>query len=144
MSFLSDIRWIKIWVLTKLSKSKWLNARKIHLVQWPNNILIKDDKKATRVLAIFMFYETRQKKQKIFKVLSCVIYTIISNYVCIDYLVSEIFFKWTTSWFRWELQTSKQKLWQHIGNWNSISVNEFDVLSWFFEEQGFFCHIKLS
>ena len=37
-----------------------------------------------------MFYDTRQKKpKKILKVLSCVIYTIIRDYVCIDYLVSE-------------------------------------------------------
>ena len=39
------------------------------------------------MLASFMFYETRQKKpKKISRVFSCVIYTIISNYVCIDYL----------------------------------------------------------
>ena len=49
-------------------------------------------KNNTRVFALFMFYETR-KKIKNFKVLSCVIYTIISNYVCIDYLGSKIFFK---------------------------------------------------
>ena len=37
-----------------------------------------------------MFYETRQKKTKrIFKLLSCVIYTIIRNYVFIDYLGSD-------------------------------------------------------
>ena len=47
-------------------------------------------KKKARVLELFMFYDTRQKKpKKILKVLSCVIYTIISNYVCIDYLGSE-------------------------------------------------------
>ena len=44
----------------------------------------------TGVLALVIFYETRQKKTKKFlKLLSCVIYTIISNYVCIDYLGSE-------------------------------------------------------
>ena len=36
-----------------------------------------------------MFYETRKNPRKVFKVLSCVTYTIISNYVCIDYLASE-------------------------------------------------------
>ena len=36
-----------------------------------------------------MFYETRKNPNKVFKVLSCVIYTIISNCVCIDYLASE-------------------------------------------------------
>ena len=33
-----------------------------------------------------MFYETRKNHKKVFKVLSCVISKIISNYVCIDYL----------------------------------------------------------
>ena len=34
-----------------------------------------------------MFYETRADNPgKNFRVLSCVIYTIIKNYVCIDYL----------------------------------------------------------
>ena len=36
-----------------------------------------------------MFYETRKNTKKSFKVLSCVIYTIINNYVCIDYLACE-------------------------------------------------------
>ena len=49
-----------------------------------NKILLKPD---TRVLALVMFYETRKiNAKKMFKVLSCVIYTIISSYVCIDYL----------------------------------------------------------
>ena len=39
-----------------------------------------------RVLALLIFYETRKNPKKVFKVLSCVIYTIIRNYVCIDYL----------------------------------------------------------
>ena len=37
-----------------------------------------------------MFYENREKNaKKMFRVLSCVIYTIKSKYVCIDYLGSE-------------------------------------------------------
>ena len=36
-----------------------------------------------------MFYETRKNPKRVFKVSSCVIYTIIRNYVCIDYLDSE-------------------------------------------------------
>ena len=36
-----------------------------------------------------MFYENRKNSKKIFKVLSCLIYTIIRKYVCIDYLGSE-------------------------------------------------------
>ena len=43
----------------------------------------------TRVLELLMFYETRNNPKKYFKVLRCVIYTIISNYVCIDYLACE-------------------------------------------------------
>ena len=43
-------------------------------------------KNRTRVLALLNFYETRKNPKKAFKVLSCVIYKIISNYVFIDYL----------------------------------------------------------
>ena len=46
-------------------------------------------KQNTRMLAISIFYETRKNPKKVFKVFSCVIYIIISNYVCIDYLSSE-------------------------------------------------------
>ena len=46
-------------------------------------------KNNTRVLTLLMFYETRNNPKKAFKVLSCVIYKIISTYVCIDYLASE-------------------------------------------------------
>ena len=51
-----------------------------------SKILFKDN---TRVLALVMLYENRKKTRKIFRVLSCVIYKIISKYVCIDYLGSE-------------------------------------------------------
>ena len=44
----------------------------------------------TRVLALVMFYESREeKKRKMCRVLSFVIYTIIRKYVYIDYLGSE-------------------------------------------------------
>ena len=47
-------------------------------------------KKNTRVLALVIFDENRKKStRKMFRVLSCVIYTIIVKYVCIDYLGSE-------------------------------------------------------
>ena len=50
-------------------------------------ILFKDN---TRVLALVVFYENREKNTgKMFRVLSSVIYTIISKYVCIDYLSTE-------------------------------------------------------
>ena len=47
-------------------------------------------KKTPRFLALFVFYETRKNPKKDFKVLSCVIYTIISNFfVLIIYLVNQ-------------------------------------------------------
>ena len=43
-----------------------------------------------KMLALLIFDETRaDNTKKYFKVLSCVLYTIISNYVCIDYLACE-------------------------------------------------------
>ena len=36
-----------------------------------------------------MFYETKKNPKPIFRVLSCVIYTMIKKYVCIDNLGSE-------------------------------------------------------
>ena len=50
-------------------------------------------KNNTRVLVILMFYEIRKNPKKSVKMLSCVIYTIISNYVCIDYIACVCFFK---------------------------------------------------
>ena len=45
----------------------------------------------TSVLALLMFYDTiGVKPNKYFRVLSCVIYTIIGNYVCIDYLACQL------------------------------------------------------
>ena len=47
--------------------------------------------KKTRVLALVVFNELgNTNTRKMFKVLSCVIYTIIDRYVCIDYLGTEI------------------------------------------------------
>ena len=52
-----------------------------------NTILMK---KNTRVLALVIFYESGNiNPRKMFKALSCVIYTIIDKYVCIDYLGTE-------------------------------------------------------
>ena len=52
-----------------------------------SKILLKDN---TGVLALLMFYEDRGVNTgKMFRVLSFVIYTIISKYVCIEYLGSE-------------------------------------------------------
>ena len=50
-------------------------------------LMIRD----TRVIALVAFYELgNNNPRKMFKVLSCVIYTIIDRYVCIDYLGTEI------------------------------------------------------
>ena len=53
------------------------------------HIRAKLSKKKTRVLALLMSYETRKNDGKYFKVLNCVIYKIINNYVCIGYLSCE-------------------------------------------------------
>ena len=45
-------------------------------------------KKKTRVLALIMFYDTRAENIA-YRVFSCVIYSIIKNYVCIDYLAHQ-------------------------------------------------------
>ena len=48
-----------------------------------NTILLKN----TRVIALVIFYEIgKTNPRKMFRVLSCVIYTIIDKYICIDYL----------------------------------------------------------
>ena len=48
-------------------------------------------KKNTSVLELIMFYETREDNtKKSFRVLSYVIYTIIKNYVCFDYLACQL------------------------------------------------------
>ena len=47
-------------------------------------------KRDTRVIALVVFYELGNfNPRKMFRVLSCVIYTIIERYVCIDYLCKE-------------------------------------------------------
>ena len=44
-------------------------------------------KKHTWVIALVMFYETKTKPPtQVYMVLSCVLYSIIENYVCIDYI----------------------------------------------------------
>ena len=64
--------------------------RNTHLVQIPFHILIKRYRKNTRLLALVIFYENGGKFiRKLFRVFSCVIYTITGRYVCIDYLGSE-------------------------------------------------------
>ena len=45
-------------------------------------------KKKSRVFTLLMFYETRAENIS-YRVLSCVIYNIINNYVYIDYLARQ-------------------------------------------------------
>ena len=49
------------------------------------HVITTSEKNNTGVLALLLFYETSQNLNKYFRVLSRVTYTIISNYVCIDY-----------------------------------------------------------
>ena len=50
-------------------------------------IEVKLEKNNTSVLALIFFYETTaDNTKKAFRVFSCGIYTIIENYVCINYL----------------------------------------------------------
>ena len=69
------------------------------------------------MLGLLIFYETRQNPKKVFKVLSCVIYTKISNYICIDDLackprrrdelpvaIGEGFKHGKKLWKNWELE----------------------------------------
>ena len=52
------------------------------------NVILK--RPNTRVIAFIFNYEHgRYSTRKMFKVLSCVVYTIIDKYVCIDYLCTE-------------------------------------------------------
>ena len=47
-------------------------------------------KNNTSVLELIMFYDTREYNPKnSFRALMCVIYTIIKNYVCIDYIACQ-------------------------------------------------------
>ena len=63
---------------------------KTHLVQIPIYISVKYYQKKTRVLALVIFYDNSKTiTKRMFRVLNCVIYTIISKYICIDYLCSE-------------------------------------------------------
>ena len=55
-----------------------------------SHIYITLQKPNTRVLALVIFYESGKTIiRKLFRVLSCIIYTIIDKYVCIDYLGPE-------------------------------------------------------
>ena len=47
-------------------------------------------KKNTCVIALIMFYENNEVKQKkVYRVLRCVLYYLIDNYFCIEYLLCQ-------------------------------------------------------
>ena len=47
-------------------------------------------KKNTYVMALIIIYENNgEDKKTVYRVLSCVVYTLIDNYVCIDYLLCQ-------------------------------------------------------
>ena len=86
-----------------------------------------------------MFHDTRGgKHEKYFRVFSCVIYTIIVNYVCVDYLACQ-------SKQLCEITMGSkhgERVQNNIGYCNYIFIIELIVVSWFFEERKFCCHIK--
>ena len=92
-----------------------------------------------------MFYETRPNPNKAFRFLSCAIYTIISNYVCIYYLAcqSKQLSKVTISnggGFKHGNKSYEKILGIGIPDFlmNLISCHGF------FEEQKYCCRIKIS
>ena len=50
------------------------------------NCLMKNN---TSVMALLMIYKNNGKLKTVYRVLSCVVYTLIANYVCIDFLLCE-------------------------------------------------------
>ena len=91
-------------------------------------------------MSLIMFYETNGlKPKKVYIVLSCVLYSFIDNYVCIDYLLYQpktlgrIF-------FQNNILTNK---FQYITwYWNSRTVNKPCILSGIHDETKFNCDIK--
>ena len=95
-----------------------------------SKILLKPN---TIVLSLVMFFENRKTNaKKMFRVLSCVIYTIISNCVCIDYLGSE---KSKLSHLRLGVAGSYKHLGKKYDNVLGFEIP--DLLLNFFSCQGF-------
>ena len=51
-----------------------------HTMEGIRNFMRKKD---TCVIAIVMFYYTKNNSRKVYRVLSCVLYSVVDNYVCI-------------------------------------------------------------
>ena len=94
----------------------------------------------TSVLALIMFYDTiSYNTKKAFRVLSCVIYTIIKNYACIDYLAYQL--------KKGEITVGSKQREKVLTEYWVLEFqifNELKVLSCFFEINTLCCHIKTS
>ena len=90
MSSLLDIWWIQLWIGTDILNTNLRYVWKHIFGPDTNTHIAKTlSKNNTRVLALVIFYESGGGVIiKLFRVMSCVIYTIIDKYVCIDYLGS--------------------------------------------------------
>ena len=91
MSFLLHVCLIQLYTQKKFLKNNLKeclsNTFGADTNKYINKILLKRN---TRVIALVVYYEHGNlNSRKMFKVLSCVIYTIIDRYVCIDYLCTE-------------------------------------------------------
>ena len=73
--------------VNKVFRKKLNNSFDLYFMKKMKTIRYVVKKRDTCVIAIIMFYETNGKKpKKWYRVLSCVLYSLIINYVCIDYL----------------------------------------------------------
>ena len=74
-------------MLARCSDNKLKNAQEKHLSKyrvWYNKCY---EKKNMCVITLVIFYDNiTTNSTKLFRVLSCVLYFVINNYVCIDYI----------------------------------------------------------
>ena len=98
-------------------------------------------KNNTCVIALIMLYDNKGiKPKKVYRVLSCVLYYLIDNYVCIDYLSCQS----KTLTIISTTRIFKQTRFQYITwYWHSKTVTKPGILSWIHEETKFNCDIKL-
>ena len=96
--------------------------------------IIKDcvRKKNTCVMALIMFYDNNGLKPKqVYRVLSCVVYYPIYNYVCIDYLFCQ-----SKTLSSISSQPTFENKFQYITRyWHSRTVTKPSILSWIHEEK---------
>ena len=96
--------------------------------------------KNSYVMALIMIYENSGKGiRKVYRMLGCVVYTLIDNYVCIYYLSCQPKTLCGIS----KNPTFKEKTFQFITRyWHSRPVTEPSILSWINDEIEFNCGIK--